>query len=151
RKRGPVHMSKKIDPRKIESALAEVTNEASFIQDLLIDLLDWPIDTKVKAFEEIAYDWTKDELRAANLDKKIVEGRIRQLALPDCPWGIFIVEFKNPDVFQSGRGMTVPLRQVLSGLVPKQKKAAHLPSFFREHLLFICTHEYRYFRFVHFK
>jgi hypothetical protein len=65
--------------------------------------------------------------------------------------GIFIVEFKNPDVFLSGRGMTVPLRQVLSGLVPKQKKSAHLPSFFREHLLFICTHGFRCFRFVHFK
>lgn len=71
--------------------------------------------------------------------------------MPDCPWGIFIVEFKNPDIFQSGRGMTVPLRQVLSGLVPKQKRAAHLPSFFRQHLLFICTHNYQYFRFVHFK
>ena len=40
---------------------------------------------------------------------------------------------------------------MLSGLVPKQKRAANLPSFFREHLLFICTHKYQYFRFVHFK
>jgi hypothetical protein len=128
-----------------------VTDESSFIQKVLIDLLDWPIDPKIKTVEEIAYDWTKDELRAADLDKKVVEGRIRQLALPDCPWGIFIVEFKNPDVFQSGRGMTVPLRQVLSGLVPKRQKSANLPSFFRAHLLFICTHHYQYFRFVHFK
>jgi hypothetical protein len=144
-------MGKKIDPKHVEAALAKVTDESSFIQKLLIDLLDWPIDPSIKTVEQIAYDWTKDELRAANLDKKVVEGRIRQLALPDCPWGIFIVEFKNPDVFQSGRGMTVPLRQVLSGLVPKQKKSANLPSFFRQHLLFICTHNYQYFRFVHFK
>jgi hypothetical protein len=144
-------MRKKIDPRHVEAALSKVTDESSFIQQVLIDLLDWPIDEGVNTVEEITYDWTKDELRAAKLDKKVVEGRIRQLALPDCPWGIFIVEFKNPDVFQSGRGMTVPLRQVLSGLVPRQKKSAHLPSFFREHLLFICTHQYQYFRFVHFK
>jgi len=144
-------MAKKIDPKHVEAALAKVTDESSFIQTVLIDLLDWPIDPKIKTVEEIAYDWTKDELRAANLDKKVAEGRIRQLALPDCPWGIFIVEFNNPDVFQSGRGMTVPLRQVLSGLVPKRKKSANLPSFFREHLLFVCTHNYQHFRFVHFK
>src|SRR5260370_20589275 len=144
-------MAKKIDPKLVEAALAKVTDESTFIQNVLIDLLDWPIDPKIKTVEEIAYDWTKEELQARNLDKKVAEGRIRQLALPDCPWGIFIVEFKNPDVFQSGRGMTVPLRQVLSGLVPKQKKSANLPSFFREHLLFICTHQYQHFRFVHFK
>lgn len=144
-------MAKKIAPKTIEAALEKATDEQSFLRGVLIDLLGWPIDPNVASVEEIAYDWTKDELKAADLDKKIVEGRIRQLALPDCPWGIFIVEFKNPDVFTSGRGMTVPLRQVLSGLVPRQKRAAHLPSFFREHLLFICTHEYRYFRFVHFK
>src|SRR5687768_17751903 len=136
-------MGKKIDPKQAEAALSKVTDESSFIQEVLIDLLDWPIDPKIKTVEEIAYDWTKDELRAVNLDKKVVEGRIRQLALPDCPWGVFILEFKNPDVFQSGRGMTIPLRQVLSGLVPKQRKAAHLPSFSRAHLLFICTHDYR--------
>jgi hypothetical protein len=117
-------MAKKIDPKRIESALAKATDETSFLQHVLIDLLDWPIDPKIKTVEEIAYDWTKEELRAANLDKKVVEGRIRQIALPGCPWGVFIVEFKNPEVFQSGRGMTVPLRQVLSGLVPKQKRAA---------------------------
>jgi hypothetical protein len=103
-------MGKKLDPKRVEAALAKVTDESSFIQNVLIDLLDWPIDPNIKTVEEIAYDWTKEELRAANLEKKVVEGRIRQLALPDCPWGTFIVEFKNPEVFQSGRGMTVPLR-----------------------------------------
>jgi hypothetical protein len=79
-------MAKKIDPKKVETALSKVKDESSFIQDVLIDVLDWPIDPKIKTVEEIAYDWTKDELRAADLDKKVVEGRIRQLALPDCPW-----------------------------------------------------------------
>ncbi len=144
-------MAKKLKPKQIEAALDKVTDEASFIQKVLIDLLDWPIDPSVESVESIAYDWSKDDLNAKGLDKKVVEGQIRQLVLKGCPWGIFLVEFKNSDVFKAGRGMTVPLRQVLSGLVPKQKKAAHLPSFFREHLLFICTHNYRSFRFVHFK
>src|SRR5438445_9931273 len=100
-------MGKKIDPKRVEAALLKVTDEASSLQTVLIDLLDWPIDPTIKTVEEIAYDWTKADLRAENLDKKVVEGRIRQLALADCPWGIFLVEFKNPDVFQSGRGMTM--------------------------------------------
>lgn len=143
--------SKNIEPKKIEAALSKVTDEASFLQHVLIDLLDWPIDSDVKTVADITYDWSKDDLKASDLDKKVLDGQVRQLVLKGCPWGIFIVEFKNPDVFTSGRGMTVPLRQILSGLVPKQKKSAHLPSFFREHLLFICTHRYQYFRFVHFK
>jgi hypothetical protein len=75
-------MAKKIDPRHVEAALAEVTDESSFIQKVLIDLLNWPIDPKINTVEEIGYDWTKDELRAANLDKKVVEGRIRQQSDP---------------------------------------------------------------------
>src|SRR5262245_34792625 len=138
-------MPKKVDSKHVEAALSKATDESSFIKNVLIDLLDWPIDPGVGTVEEITYDWNKDELKAADLDKKVVEGRVRQLALPGCPWGIFIVEFKNPDVFTSGRGMTGPLRQTLSGLVPRQRKAAHLPSFFREHLLFVCTHHYKYF------
>jgi hypothetical protein len=138
-------------PQQIERALDKVHDESSFIQDLLIDTLQWPIEPQVKAVEEISYDWSKEELKAHDLDRRVVDGKIRQIALPNCPWGVFIVEFKNPDVFKSGRGMTTPLRDILSGLVPRQKKSAQLPSFFREHLLFICTHEYKYFRFVHFK
>lgn len=144
-------MAKASDAQRFEEALRHVNDEASFIQKLLIDLLDWPIDQGVKTVQDITYDWSKDDLKAANLDKKVLDGQIRQLVLEGCPWGIFLVEFKNPDVFTTGRGMTVPLRQILNGLVPKQKKAAHLPSFFREHLLFICTCKFQYFRFVHFK
>lgn len=144
-------MAKKIDPKKVEAALSQVTDESSFIQNVLIDLLDWKIDPSVKSVESIAYDWSHDDLKAKGLDKKVLDGQVRQLVLEGCPWGIFLVEFKNPDVFTKGRGMTVPLRQILSGLVPKQKKSAHLPSFFREHLLFICTYKFQYYRFVHFK
>lgn len=33
-------MGKKIDPKQVEAALAQVGDETSFIQKLLIDLLD---------------------------------------------------------------------------------------------------------------
>src|SRR5258706_3444636 len=144
-------MPKSTDANRIESVLQQVKDEASFIQKLLIDTLDWPINPDVKSVESIGYDWSNEDLNAKGTDKKVVDGQIRQLVLEGCPWAVFLVEFKNPDVFQSARRMTVPLRQMLSGLVPKQRKSAHLPSFFREHLLFICTHDFKSFRFVHFK
>ena len=53
-------MSTKLDPKHVEAALATVTDESSFTKKVLIDLLDWPIDPKIKTVEEIAYDWTKD-------------------------------------------------------------------------------------------
>jgi type I restriction-modification system DNA methylase subunit len=139
-------MRRKIDPKLVEAALANVTDESSFIQEVLIDLLDWPIDPKIKTVEEIAYDWTKDELRAANLDKKIVEGRIRQLALAGCPWGIFIVEFAETGAFHT------VLRQVLRGLVPNRRRDPGLKAWQHENLLFICTTRgYDQFTFAHFR
>ncbi len=141
----------RLDPKIIEATLGQVSDEASFIKKLLIDLLGWPVDPAVKSVESISYDWSAADLKAAGLEKKVADGQIRQLVLDGCPWGIFLVEFKNPDVFKSGRGMTIPLRQILGGLVPRQRRSARLPSFYREHLLFICTHNYQYFRFVHFK
>jgi len=67
------------------------------------------------------------------------------------PWGIFILEFRNPDVFATGRGMTGTLRKVLRGLVPSKKKRSSLASFRNENLLFICNHDYKHYRFAHFK
>jgi hypothetical protein len=82
----------------------------------------------------------------------LVDGKALQVQLTtDQPWGIFILEFKNPDVFTSDRGMTGILRQVLRGLVKSRNKAGSLPSWQRENLLFICTHKYTHFRIAHFK
>ncbi|HQU46889.1 MAG TPA: TaqI-like C-terminal specificity domain-containing protein, partial [Pirellulales bacterium] len=66
-------------------------------------------------------------------------------------WGIFLIEFKHRDAFTTGRGMTGPLRRILRGLVPSKRKQSHLASFKREHLLFICTHEFQPYRFAYFK
>lgn len=140
-----------IKPATIEKAIESVTDETSFIQVLLIDTLGWAIDPDIKTVDEMTYEWTQDELRAAGLDKKIVDGTVRQLAMPGCPWGVFLLEFENPDVFTQGRGMTGPLRQALKGLVASKRKSPNLPSFHREELLFICTHKYTHFRFAHFK
>lgn len=138
-------------PSRIEAALHEVHDEASFIQHLLVDTLDWPFDPGIREVEDIAYQWTQDELKADGLDRHIADGTVRQLAMPGCPWGVFLLDFKHPDVFTAARGMTAPLRAVLRGLVHNKRKSPRLPSFQRDHLLFICTHNYTHFRFAFFK
>jgi len=140
------------DPRKIEQAVRRVRNQKAFIQDLLIDALGWDIDERAEDVEEISFEWSADELRADGLDRHIVDGTIRQIRpMKGNPWGIFILEFRNPDVFATGRGMTGTLRKVLRGLVPSKKKRSSLASFNRENLLFICNHDYQHYRFAHFK
>ncbi len=140
------------DPRKIEQAVKRVRNQKAFIQDLLIDALGWDIDERAEDVEDISFEWSAEELRADGLDKHIVDGTIRQIRpFKGNPWGIFILEFRNPDVFATGRGMTGTLRKVLRGLVPSKKKRSSLASFNRENLLFICNHDYQHYRFAHFK
>ena len=141
------------DPYKIETAVSRIYDQTSFIQELLIDALGWPIDEHTREIEEITYKWSAEELRAEGLEKKFVDGVARQIVLPRNPWGIFILEFKNPDVFVTGRGITSTLRKVLRGLVPKKRatKDPSLASFNRENLLFICNHDYKHYRFAHFK
>src|SRR5262249_44737964 len=48
-------------------------------------------------------------------------------------------------------GATGALRKVLRGLVPSRRRDPDLQSWNREHLLFLCTHNYRQFRFAYFK
>jgi len=140
------------DPKKIETAIRRVRNQKAFIQDLLIDALGWDIDQRAEEVEEISFEWSADELRAEGLGKHLVDGTIRQIQpFKGNPWGIFILEFKNPDVFLTRRGMTGTLRNVLRGLVPSKKKRSSLASFGRENLLFICNHDYQHYRFAHFK
>ena len=140
-------------PHKIEDALQDVRDQSSFIQRLLIDALGWPIDETAAEVNDIAYYWTKEELRAGGLDERLVDGRIWQIQplAANQPWGVFLLEFKRPDAFESGRGMVGPLRQVLRGLVPSWRKGPASKSWNREHLLFFCTYQYQQYRVAYFK
>ncbi|HVS72230.1 MAG TPA: TaqI-like C-terminal specificity domain-containing protein [Phycisphaerae bacterium] len=140
-------------PQQIESALQRVRDQKTFVQELLAGALDWPIAQKVESLGDIAFDWSESELRAQGLSKHLVAGQISQIQplRADQPWGVFILEFKNADVFNTGRGMTGPLRQVLRGLVPSRRRDAGLAVWKRENLLFICTHDYKHYRFAYFK
>jgi hypothetical protein len=137
----------------LEKALRKVRDQRTFLQALLVDALNWPLPENAEQIEDIAFGWTQEDLRARELDKKLLDGSVWQLqpATSRQPWGIFLLEFQRSDVFTSGRGITGPLRKVLRGLVPNRRKSAEAKSWQREHLLFICTHKYEYFRFAYFK
>lgn len=137
----------------IEEAIGSVNDQSSFIQNLLVDALNWPIEESADAISDIAYEWDEKDLRAEGLNAKIVGGKAYQIVLPGNPWGVFVLEFENPEVFTTGRGMTGVLRRVLNGLVVKKRgsRDPHLAGFNRDNLLFICNHDYERYRFAHFK
>jgi len=142
-------------PQQIEAAINKVQDPKSFIKSLLKETLNWQIPDDVENIEDMSYIWPADDLRAEGLEKKVVDGKIWQIQpfITDQkqPWGIFLLEFKNVDAFVSGRGLTGPLRKVLRGLVPKRKGQPDRPAWDRENLLFICTCDYKYYRFAYFK
>ena len=72
-------------------------------------------------------------------------GTVRQLRpfVPGRPWGIFLVEFADTQVYRTA------LRQILRGLVPSRRRDPSLQSWQHENLLFICaTADYERFTFA---
>ncbi len=74
-------------PAQIETALGKITDQASFIKTLLVDTLGWPIDPKAQDVEDITYAWSKEELRAANLDEKVLGGTFPSAHMSSCGAG----------------------------------------------------------------
>lgn len=141
-------------PQKIEKAVQSISDFETFFQGLLAETLDWPIEQGVEELDDIGYGWASEELDAIGLEKKLLDGQIWQIQpLPrgEMPWGIFLLDFKNPEVFIKGRGMVGLLRRVLRGLVPSRRRSSELPSWDRDNILFICTHEWKRFTFAHFR
>ena len=145
-----------VAPQEVLNALGQVKDQRSFLNQFLAGPLGWPLAKGVEQIEDIGYQWTAQELQADGLDARLVDGQLLQIQpfRDNQPWGIFILEFKNPDVLTTGRGITGPLRKVLRGLVPKRRASANQASqkkWSRENLLFISTWQYKHFRFSYFK
>ncbi len=136
---------------QIEAALKNCRDQQSFFDRLLNRVLGWPIsDAKL---EDLAYAWSESDLSATGLDRHVVDSTAWQIAplAQGQPFGIFVIEFKHPDAILGRRGVAGVLRKVLRGLVSSRRKDAKLPSWRREHLLFICTHKWQHFRFAYFQ
>ncbi len=137
---------------QIQNALGQIHDQPSFFKILLAETLGWPTGD-VQQIDDIAYDWSQQDLNAVGLERHLVEGPIWQIqpTSPSQPWGIFILEFKHEDALSTRRGMAGVLRRVLRGLVTARRKNPKLPSWRREHLLFICTHKWSSFRFAYYR
>jgi len=141
-------------PQEIHQAINEVHDQESFIRRLLVETLQWPIPEIVTDVDDMTVEWTDAELQADGLSQRALAGPVLQMQpiTADQPWGVFLLEFANEDVFTTNRGLTGPLRKVLRGLAPKRRnRPAHLPAWDRQNLLFICTYQYKHFRFAYFK
>jgi len=139
--------------QQIHQAIGTVNNRQSFIQNLLVNTLGWQIPQGIEQIEDIFFGWTQEELGADDLNQHLMDGQVFQIRpmSENQPWGIFILEFQNENVFTTGRGLTGPLRKVLRGLVPKRRRQANHPTWDKENLLFVCTYNYEHFRFAYFK
>ncbi|HEY7154293.1 MAG TPA: DNA methyltransferase [Gemmataceae bacterium] len=142
--------------KTIHEALTRVTDQRSFLQELLVGALEWEIPDGVERIDDISLPWSQEELRARGLENRLVDGHAWQIQAQrhGQPWGIFLLEFASEAPFTERGGLhgaTGTLRQVLRGLVPSRRHDSCLPSWKREHLLFLCTHDYRQFRFAYFK
>jgi hypothetical protein len=145
-----------VAPKDIERAVKKVTDQESFVRELLAGALEWTIPDGVERTDDISLPWSSEELRSRGLEDRLVAGRAWQVQAlrHGQPWGIFLLEFASDAHFSARGGLagaTGALRQVLRGLVPSRRRQSNLPSWQRENLLFICTHDYRQFRFAYFK
>jgi hypothetical protein len=136
-----------IAPQVIEQAIGRVTDQQSFVRGLLAETLEWPIPEEIEQLKDLGYGWTPDDLRSQNLEPHLLDGQVWQLQLRgEQPWGIFVIEFAKQQVYRT------VLRQVLRGLVPSRRRAADLPAWRHENLLFLCvTRDYQRFTFAHFR
>jgi len=143
-------------PEQIQQAIRSVTDQRSFIEGLLRQTLNWPINLDFNNIGEITYELTDQELDTIGLSRDVLTGPVLEMQPLEQTyqqqWGIFILEFANPTPLLTGRGLTGPLRKVLRGLVSNRRnRPSNLPIWDRENLLFICTHNYQDFRFAYFK
>jgi len=145
-----------VAPKVIEQAIKKVTGQESFLRELLVGALEWEIPDGIASIDDISLGWSADELRSRGLEERLVSGRAWQIQAlrHGQPWGIFLLEFASDAHFADRGGLhgaTGTLRQILRGLVPSRRHDSALPTWQRENLLFICTHDYRQFRFAYFK
>lgn len=131
----------------LDSAVGEVKDLPSLLE-LLREDLKWPLPEDSSA-DDITFDWSAGELRVQEIHaQRLKSGVVRQLRplVPDQPFGVFLVEFADAQVYRTA------LRQVVRGLVPARRRDPALQAWHHENLLFLCaTQDYQQVTFAHFK
>jgi type I restriction-modification system DNA methylase subunit len=132
----------------LETAVRNAHDLDSLVEMLTTEL-NWEIEPG--PLEDITFEWSADELRVSESSaKRLNDGSVFQLrpssSATNPPWGLFFVRFADKRIYRGA------LRQILRGLVPKQRRANDAPAWKHENLLFICaTKDYERFTFAHFR
>ena len=129
-----------------EETVRKIHDTPSLLK-FLRDELRWPLPDTVSV-EDVTFEWSPDELKLhEKTQSRLKDGIVRQLQpmVTGQPWGIFIVEFNDVNVYKT------KLREILRGLVPRRKRDSKLPSWKHEDILFICTTTDRHFTLAHFR
>jgi hypothetical protein len=137
-------------PDRLESALRAAADFRSFAVGLLRNGLGWQLDPEAARAADVGYEWSEDEAGTAATNHKAKAYELQMLGRDQQPWGIFLLEFDEPRVFET-RGLGTPLRAVLRRLVASRRKEANLPSWRLDNILFICTHNYQQYVFAMFR
>ena len=128
-----------------EEAVRRIHDTPSLIT-FLRDELKWRLPESVST-EDVTFEWSPQELKLHEKTQvKLKDGTVRQLQpmAADQPWGIFLVEFNDTNIYKSR------LREILRGLVPRRQRDSKLPSWKLDNILFICTTTDHHFTFAHF-
>ena len=133
-------------------AVQKSKDETQILETLFRDALNWPIeDDGIEVeLDDVTYDWS-ELLPDSGLEDKDGPVLLRQIMpFEGWPLGIFFVKFGSSRFFEQARGMTGPLREILSKLSTKARPKSGQHTFNQEQLLFICHSEVEYFQFARF-
>ncbi len=131
-----------MNPIPIQS-IQNVSDDKSFLQFLQQEL-NWPLPADL-AFEDLTYDWFPSDI---GLKPEQLRGssilQLKPMA-QDQPWGIFIIKLQSSQLY------ITELRTIIRALRPLKRGAKGHKTFPHEHLLFICTPDWKNYTFAHFE
>lgn len=130
-------------PPVAREAIAEVRSQADFVEFLRREL-DWPIPLNVEKLSDVAIPHNiQQDFGFDAAEDRIHVSRLLNLTEAQ-PWGVFLFEFKTKKPHLSH------LRRLLRALGSQRTLRKGDPIWNRNDLLFICTHDWKEFQFVHF-
>lgn len=124
-------------------AIQSVHDQQCFVR-FLRDELNWPVEDNL-SYDDLTYGWSPQDvgLRAEDLRGSALS-QLRPF-VNEQPWGIFFIHLSSPTVYLT------ELRKIIRAFAPKRQKLQDHPTWNPQHLLFICTPDWKNFTFAHFE
>lgn len=127
-----------IDPKSIHN----IHSREDFLKFLSSELA-WPVPEDL-SFDDVTFDIYPSEVGIRPEDLR--GSTIAQLRpfVKEQPWGIFILQLKQPRLYLT------ELRKILRALEPMKRKLKDFKTWNPQHILFICTNDWKSFTIAHF-